>query len=71
MSANNYILIQETKNGFTITHRDADTRAQYGKIARAKTLRKAVEIANEIILTEEVVEYGIQIKLLKKGKAYG
>lgn len=63
MSANNYILIEELKDKFLITHRDYDTDALlYGK-KEAKTLREAIEKAEELRYEEFPVEYGFEFKL--------
>ena len=70
MSQNNYILIQQKlSNLFEVSDRDADTDYT-GKVYKTRTLRKAVEKANE--LEEECLlgfsKYGIRIMLLPKVK---
>lgn len=55
MSMNNYIRIKETKDGFEVTERDADTDSQYGEGVVCKDLRKAIDKGSEIDS-----EYGIR-----------
>ena len=71
MSQNNYTLIQQVEtNLYEISNRDADTGIAGWKY-KAKTLKKAIEIANK--LEKECwlgnSEYGIQINLLPDVKS--
>ena len=64
MSSNDYILIAWEKGRYVVRHRDADTGATLGEIARVRTLEKAVEEAH--IYESEIgrpVEYGLTIGL--------
>lgn len=54
MSANNYILID--RKNFEITERDADTGSVLRKIGKVKTLKEAIDLAQE---HQDLVEYGI------------
>lgn len=63
MSANNYILIKENKTKIKVVMCDAEEGAEMEKPVYTKTLREAIEMANGI-MEEEIVEYGIKIKLL-------
>lgn len=54
MSANNYILVN--RDNLEVSMRDADTGALLQKIGRAKTLEKAIDLAQKY---QEIVEYGI------------
>jgi hypothetical protein len=60
MSANNFIEIKWKKATYRVCHRDADTGYLLEEIGCAKTLEKAVKIANHFILNN-IVEYGLQI----------
>ena len=60
MSANNYILIRWKKPSYIVTHRDADTKYELTRLGTAKTLEKAVGIANRY-MSENPVEYGLSI----------
>ena len=62
MSANNVIVVSETKLGFEVYMRDIDTDDRLGKIKRFKTLRPAVKEAQDIV-DYEGVEYGIEVRL--------
>jgi len=62
MSANNVIVVSETKLGFEVYMRDIDTDDRLGKIKRFKILRTAVKEAQEIV-DYEGVEYGIEVRL--------
>ena len=62
MSANNVIVVSETKLGFEVYMKDIDTDDRLGKIKRFKTLRTAVKEAQEIV-DYEGVEYGIEVRL--------
>ena len=55
---NNYIRIKETKDGFEVTERDADTDSQFGKGVVCKELRKAIKKGQEIYS-----EYGMRFQL--------
>jgi len=59
MSANNFMLIAETKKGYLVSMRDADTGCQLGKSTLYKTLRRAVLAAQE----EGGIEYGLHFIL--------
>ena len=58
MSANNYVLIKKTKQGFKVSHRDADTNVVFGAEVLVKTADEALEAANEL-QEEGEAEYGI------------
>ena len=68
MSANDYILIEEVKKGFRVSHRDMDTGYALGYSNPVETLNEAVREANKLVqeYSEDgfPVEYGIQIKFL-------
>ena len=61
MSLNNYILIRELKNGWSVTERDADTNSA-GKPKHFKTMRSAILYGQEI-----EAEYGLYFKF-KSGR---
>lgn len=70
MSANNVMYIQEKKGRFTIQELDYDTGLPTGGFGKrkAKTLREAVEIANDWQNGAGFPEeYGLQIDLEKRG----
>ena len=62
MSANNVVVVSETKLGFEVFMKDIDTDDRLGKIKRFKTLRSAVKGAQDIV-DYEGVEYGIEVRL--------
>ena len=64
MSANNLLYIKQTKKGFDLSMRDADTGSQLGKKEKFNLLTDAILKANKI-QDAEIVEYGLQIDLLK------
>lgn len=60
MSANNFILIKETKRGYEVSMRDADTNSfSYGKVQTYKSLKTAIKKAQE-----EETEYGLHFIFL-------
>jgi len=61
MSANNYILIEQLKNGWRVGMRDADLGRGLGKNKVFKELESACR-ASQDILDEDNVEYGICFK---------
>jgi hypothetical protein len=64
MSANNYLLITEEKDSWTVEENDADTGN--GTVLESfKTLKKAVKFAQKY-LYENIVEYGIHFKFLEE-----
>ena len=66
MSANNYILVEETDKDFKITQRDYDNNHQLGKPRKAKTLREALLKAQDLKDGEWFpVEYGIEVDLVE------
>jgi hypothetical protein len=67
MSANNYILITENKNGYVATLRDVETNCNMGVVAKAKNLKKVILEAQEFI-TVDMVEYYLWFKFKKGGK---
>ena len=68
MSSNDYILIEETKIGYRITHRDIETGYAFEHLNPAKTLEDAVREAQKLMEEKKddgsPVEYGIQVKFL-------
>ena len=60
MSANNFILIKWKKPSYIVSHRDVDTGYEFKRLGTAKTLEKAVGIANRF-MADNVVEYGLSI----------
>lgn len=64
MSANNFVYIEEKKDKIKVSMRDVETGYDLGEVIYTKTLREAIEEANKI-LQEEIVEYGLHVKLLK------
>lgn len=62
MSANNLILIKWRKPSYFVSDCDADTGSG-SPIGNAKTLEKAVRIANKYMDQGNEIEYGIHIKL--------
>lgn len=56
MSANNFILIN--RETLEVSLRDMDTNALLGKISRAKTLDKAIDLSQRF-QEKNIVEYGI------------
>lgn len=68
MSANNFILIEEvkkpTKTYYRIAMKDMDTSTTLGFSKCFPLLTDAIQEANKIMSQEEV-EYGLQIKLGK------
>ncbi len=73
MSANNYIRIEKTKNGYEVSHRDYDTDKVSGGSFGFDTAEQALEGANiiEDKLNNDLigVEYGIRyVNKFKKGR---
>jgi len=66
MSANNFIEIKKKGKVYIISEKDADTYYVHQKIGEAKTLDKAVKMAQdyEEKLSEDgfYIEYGIKIR---------
>ena len=59
MSANNYLVIRGVKGGYEVWMRDADTGHFLGQPRKAKTLKQALQVAQEW-MSEELIEYGIR-----------
>lgn len=70
MSSNDYILIEETKIGYRITHRDVETGYALEHFNPVKTLEEAVREAQKLIEEKNddgsPIEYGIRIKFLEE-----
>lgn len=66
MSANNIVLIKEYKESprFRVTDKCIESYGGF-EIGTSETLEEAVKIANKY-QEEEIVEYGISIKLIEK-----
>jgi len=67
MSANNYILIKETKKNFTVGVYDADTHYQQEKLGSLTDFKSACELAQNYMDEQpyfDSVEYGIRFKFL-------
>jgi hypothetical protein len=64
MSANNEILITELPSRFELCNVDVDNPNQGFVIGKAKSLRRAIKIANDY-LNENEVEYGLRVRLFK------
>ena len=62
MSANNVLRIEWSKSSYLIEDVDSETGSG-ARIGTAKTLEKAVRIANKYMAVGNYVEYNLQIKL--------
>jgi hypothetical protein len=64
MSANNYCLVSETKDGYEVSVRDADTDS-IDILIRKEDFREAMKLAQDLSVD---CEYGIHIKFKKDEK---
>lgn len=64
MSSNNYLLISETDNGFTLVEHCADEVEDNSGFGRGifPTLKEACEGAQEVMRVEQI-EYGVSFNL--------
>ncbi len=59
MSANNYLVILKPTKTYEVWMRDADTGHFMGQPRKARTLKQALQVAQEW-MSEELIEYGIR-----------
>lgn len=64
MSSNNQVQVTELPSRFEITDIDVDNPNQGFVIGKARSLRRAIHLANEYLKNEEV-EYGLKVRLFK------